>query len=257
MSSINPNSVITLDLSRASRVSVASAQKAIQQPGVKSGGVIFANRTRYLILTLSIVCLTLVMANSLTFNFTVICMVKDADNTIVDANQELSTNESNTVALYNANEKGLLFSGIAIGTMLGSIPITYFTSRFGLRQTLTVYGMTSAISTFLFPIAVPYGFVYVFVLRMIQGLSVASSYPAIGIIATEWAPFKRTGTFIAYLSTHLQLSVVILMPLGGELCESTYGWPTLYYLLAGTTLVFFTMFFCFYRDSPAIHRQVC
>ncbi|KAI6172653.1 hypothetical protein M3Y98_00997400 [Aphelenchoides besseyi] len=214
MSSMNPNSVITLDISRASRVSVASAQKAIQQPGVKSKGVIFANRTRYLILTLSIVCLTLVMANSLSFNFTVICMVKDADNTTDHGNREPSNNESNTIALYDDNEKGLLFSSVAIGT------------------------------------------IYVFVLRMIQGLSVASSYPAMGIIATEWAPFKRTGTFIAYLSTHLQLSVVILMPLGGELCESSYGWPTLYYLLAGTTLVFFTMFFCFYRDSPAIHRNV-
>lgn len=46
------------------------------------------------------------------------------------------------------------------------------------------------------------------------------------------------------------------MPLAGELCGSRLGWPALYYFLGALTFVAFTLFYWFYRDSPAMHRNV-
>jgi sugar phosphate permease len=67
---------------------------------------------------------------------------------------------------------------------------------------------------------------------------------------------KRAGTYFAYLSIHLQLGPIMTTPVAGELCESSLGWQSLYYLLGGVTFLSFGLFYWFYRDSPTIHRNV-
>lgn len=39
--------------------------------------------------------------------------------------------------LYSINERSWLFSAIAIGNILGTIPLTWFTNNFGVRKTFT------------------------------------------------------------------------------------------------------------------------
>lgn len=46
------------------------------------------------------------------------------------------------------------------------------------------------------------------------------------------------------------------MPISGALCTSTVGWPAVYYILGGFTIIFFVLFICFYRDDPAEHCNV-
>jgi hypothetical protein len=48
----------------------------------------------------------------------------------------------------------------------------------------------------------------------------------------------------------------MVMPLAGELCESEWGWPALYYILGATSFVSFLLFYWFYRDSPRIQKNV-
>lgn len=44
------------------------------------------------------------------------------------------------------------------------------------------------------------------------------------------------------------------MPLSGELCESRWGWPAVYYLQGTLTLHAFFGFYLFYRDTPRLHK---
>lgn len=44
------------------------------------------------------------------------------------------------------------------------------------------------------------------------------------------------------------------MPLAGILCESEWGWPSLYYIQGILTLILFAVFYIFYRDDPFDHR---
>jgi hypothetical protein len=44
------------------------------------------------------------------------------------------------------------------------------------------------------------------------------------------------------------------MPIAGELCESSLGWPFVYHAFGSATIVAFLLFFIFYRDSPRLHR---
>lgn len=149
-------------------------------PESTRGGFFFGHKTRMLIMVLSTACLSAIMANSLALNFTVICMVEDQDNSTTIAGQ----NSTEPEPLFTEAEQSLLFSAIAIGTIIGTIPISYVSARFGVRKSFCVYGLISALSTLALPYAVNGGFWLVFIIRVLQGFSVATSFPAMGSIVS-------------------------------------------------------------------------
>ncbi|KAI1713863.1 major facilitator superfamily domain-containing protein [Ditylenchus destructor] len=238
----------------------------------QQSSVYFGNSTRYLVLGLSMLCLSMTMSNSLTLNFTIICMnpeVKHITDDVNVTNIEIMDYENRNVEdvgllqsgeddryNYNNAEKSALFSAIAVGTIMGTLPITHVTSRFGVRRTFFVYGLISAVSTLLSPFCAWLGFVPLFVMRVLQGVALSTSYPAMGSIIAQWSTLKNSGMYIAFLSCHLQLGPIFTMPVSGEFCESRWGWPGVYYLQGTLTLIFFLFFYLFFTDSPQFHRNV-
>lgn len=55
---------------------------------------------------------------------------------------------------------------------------------------------------------------------------------------------------------HFQFGAIIVMPISGALCSSSWGWPAVYYILGAFTVIFFILFVLFYRDDPATHINV-
>ncbi|KAI6219945.1 MFS domain-containing protein [Aphelenchoides besseyi] len=231
------------------RTSIAAAEKAEIYMIQKAHGLFCFNHTRLSIFALSTVCLSMVVGNSIAMNFTVICMIKPGE--VYRLGNGTVNPDANP--LYSSNQQSWLFSSVAVGTILGTLPISFFSHRFGVRKTFTVYGFLSALSTLLIPLSVKWGFFYVIVMRVIQGASVATSYPSMGSIVAEWATVKRMGVYVAWLSVHLQLGTIFTMPLSASFCDSRYSWPAVYYLQGGITLLCFVLFFTFYRDDAALH----
>uniref|UniRef100_A0A7E4W9P6 MFS domain-containing protein n=1 Tax=Panagrellus redivivus TaxID=6233 RepID=A0A7E4W9P6_PANRE len=258
----NVSSFKSSPLAPAANAIVAPEETEMERPP-RIGGrshFDFGNSTRYVIVFLSLACLTFICANSLTLNFTVICMVKDsvAGNGF-ELEQDIDFGSNVTVKsepIFDPMETSWLFSAIAIGQIFGTIPITYFTNQYGVRKTFTVYGLLSGASTLLIPTAVRYGFYPVFFMRILEGFAMATSFPALGAIVAEWATIKSNGLFLAILSIHLQLGSIFTMPISGKFCDSSYGWPAVYYLQGFLTLLCFVVFASFYRDSPGMHRNV-
>uniref|UniRef100_A0A1I7S7S3 MFS domain-containing protein n=1 Tax=Bursaphelenchus xylophilus TaxID=6326 RepID=A0A1I7S7S3_BURXY len=224
--------------------SILSSDKSLNE--AETAGFFCCGRTRYIVMLVSILCLSSVIANSLALNFTVICMKCTDSSNGTEIKRDMFTDF----------EKSWLYSAIAMGTILGTFPITYLTSTLGVRKTFTMYGGVSAIATLLTPLAAEAGFFAVFLARFMQGFAVATSWPAMGSIIADWATWKRSGTYVAYLSCHLQFGPMLSMFLGGMFCHSEVGWAALYYLLGGLTIVTFSLFYGFYRDSPTIHKNV-
>ncbi|CAD5206994.1 unnamed protein product [Bursaphelenchus okinawaensis] len=221
--------------------------------GAKKSELTFKHRTRHLVIVLSLLCLTCIISNSLALNFTVICMFKDDDGSW---NQSYIEEKGHPPLMYSELEQSWLFAAIAIGTLFGTIPMTLFTSTFGMKILFTLYGAISALATLIFPTIVPLGFYFVFFLRFLQGAAVATSFPAMGSIVAEWATLRKSGTFVAIVSAHLQLAQIFTMPVAGALCESSLSWPALYYLQGGITVICFVIFWLFYEDTPTVHRNV-
>uniref|UniRef100_A0A914KYQ8 Major facilitator superfamily (MFS) profile domain-containing protein n=1 Tax=Meloidogyne incognita TaxID=6306 RepID=A0A914KYQ8_MELIC len=158
--------------------------------------------------------------------------------------------------LFTSNEQSLLFSAIAIGQLIGTLPITKIYTRFGLRKLLTAYGFISSLSTLLIvPSIYLGGFATLLILRIFQGFGLAAIWVATGSISAHWSPLSNSGIFLAVLTSSFQLGPITAMPLSAEFCSSEmFGWPAVYYLLGTLSLFFFTIFYWIYRDSPREHE---
>ncbi|CAD5207717.1 unnamed protein product [Bursaphelenchus okinawaensis] len=205
----------------------------------------FKNKTRILIFLVATVTLMIIVSNALIFNFTVICMKRpDSDN------------GTSYEPIFDDTERSWLISVVAIGTLIGTLPITVLTNRFGTRVTFCFYGIASAVAVALTPLAVSLGFWPTCLIRIAHGLGLTASWSVFGSVISNWAEFRLTGTVVAYLSCHLQLAPMFTMPVSGFLCESDLTWTSTYYLHGILTIAIFGLFFWFYRDSPEKHRNV-
>uniref|UniRef100_A0A915E823 Major facilitator superfamily (MFS) profile domain-containing protein n=1 Tax=Ditylenchus dipsaci TaxID=166011 RepID=A0A915E823_9BILA len=151
--------------------------------------------------------------------------------------------------MFTLNQQSALFSAIAVGTFVGSVPLTYLISKFKFRNMFTFYGILSSIATLLTPWAAYTNFYLLVVLRISQGLAVAISFVSMAAICNAWSPLQSSGFFLSFLSCSYQLSMMFTMPIAGELCESRYGWPSVFYLQGTLSAIVLFIFYYFYRDQ--------
>ncbi|CAJ0558279.1 unnamed protein product, partial [Mesorhabditis spiculigera] len=216
------------------------------------------SRTRYYILALSTVCLTLTCANSLILNFTIICM-DDVEEGLRQTpySPNHTVDDPNMHWLDSPSRKNLLFSAVAFGTLLGTAPLMQIMQRYGTRISFTAYGLLSAIATLLLPVSVDFGgFWAVAAIRTLQGAAIAINYPLLGSISEAWSPLDQSSFYISILSCHLQFAAMVAMPVSGGLCDTSFGWRSVYYLMGTVSLVFFLIYAKYYTNKPAMHRKV-
>nr|CAD2157480.1 unnamed protein product [Meloidogyne enterolobii] len=214
------------------------------------------NYVRFLILALSTICLSLTVGSSLAFNFTLICMEEDNTESVTSLPKIQKKREPLKEHLNSEDtkwQKDWLLSVVAVGTLLGTLPITWITEKLGIRWMVTVYGMLSSLATLLVPFASTLGFWTLLAVRVVQGFGVATSYVAMSTISEEWAPLSESGMFLCLISCHFQFGPLLVMPIAGELCESTFGWTAVYHIFGSVSIFFFILFCLFFRDSPNEH----
>uniref|UniRef100_A0A915DPY2 Major facilitator superfamily (MFS) profile domain-containing protein n=1 Tax=Ditylenchus dipsaci TaxID=166011 RepID=A0A915DPY2_9BILA len=94
------------------------------------------------------------------------------------------------------------------------------------------------------------GYASLFIIRILQGTGLPAILTMVSSVSKEWSPTITMGSYILLLSTPYQIGPIITMPIAGELCESQWGWPSVYYLQGTITLVLITLFYLFFRDAP-------
>uniref|UniRef100_A0A0N5A1C5 MFS domain-containing protein n=1 Tax=Parastrongyloides trichosuri TaxID=131310 RepID=A0A0N5A1C5_PARTI len=205
----------------------------------------FNGKTRILILIICTLCCSSILSNMNTYNFTKICKDKNSRGQIIPPTIK-----------YTDTEKAFFQSAVAIGALLASFPFTILFDKFPPKHVFTFAGVISCAATALAPTALNTSFAYFTTVRIIQGVSFASTFLMIGNIVHNWASLKENGIFIAILTACTQLSNVFTMPISGAVCDSSYGWPMVYYIHAGVCLVLFLIFSIFFTDSPEYHNFV-
>ncbi|CAB05257.2 Major facilitator superfamily (MFS) profile domain-containing protein [Caenorhabditis elegans] len=208
-----------------------------------------SSKIRYIVLILSMTCLSFMMSNVICFNFTVLCMPGTGESS------ELTGNKTQYIG-YNRQEKTWLFSTVAVGAMFGLFPVIIGISTYGLRKVFFAAGMLTSLTTFLIPIVAPMDFNLFLLMRFLQGMSYAGCMPAVGAITSSWASLTQQGLFIAALTTFGQLSSIFSMPIAGELCVSPFGWKSVYFLHAAISMVIFLAWFAVFTDSPSTNKLV-
>ncbi|KAI1724004.1 major facilitator superfamily domain-containing protein [Ditylenchus destructor] len=221
---------------------------------------------RYWILTVSTVLMTLIYANNVAFNFTIICMIPE-ENDSVPMNEVKYISGSNATEKpvptslkahydYSPLQRNMLFSATAAGTLLGGLPLAFFADKFGVRKTYTMYSVMSGAATLFLPLSASIDYVALFAVRVIQGIGLAPIYVMLSSVSAEWATVATTGSYLICLSAMFQFGPIMTIPTAGLLCESELGWPAVYYIQGVLTLVLTALFFFLFRDSPVFHPAI-
>ncbi|CAJ0603689.1 unnamed protein product, partial [Cylicocyclus nassatus] len=162
---------------------------------------------RYVVLALTILCLSSIMANIVCFNFTVLCMPGTQDPAVLNNTQNRG---------YSNDERTWLFSAVAVGALVSVVPISQAIASYGARQVFFAPGILSAISTAFIPMAAHHSLNAFLFLRVVQGMSFAACMPTVGSVTAAWASLKQNGLFICCLTTFGQISLIYAMPVSGQ-----------------------------------------
>jgi ACS family sodium-dependent inorganic phosphate cotransporter-like MFS transporter 5 len=219
----------------------------------------FSHRFRYLILILGCLCLTSICSNMITFNFTLICMHKEIPVTgveIVPGNITSSMKLAKFEPMFDQKEKSWLMWAVAIGSIIATFPFNVAYAHYGARVVFFSAGMMSAIATLLIPLCINFGLGYFLIARVVQGIAFGADFAAIGVVCARWASLKQNGIFISILTLFSSLSSAITNPSAGALCESSWGWQSVYYIHGAVGCILFSLWLIFYTDHPDTHRNV-
>ena len=152
------------------------------------------------------------------------------------------------------DQKSAALSSFAMSALVGIIPFSFLLRRFGVRFAFLVPGSVSTLATFLTPLAVSRGgFAWLLVCRVLSGFAYSSVWPTVGAVAATWAPLTETGLWMGLLASCTQLSPVFTNSIAGELCETSMGWPSLYYVHGGCSALFLLLWSLVYRNAPEDH----
>lgn len=235
--------------------------------GDGTGNCIFGTQIRFTIMLISTLCLSSILSNILAFNFTYICMAGEKPenfSTLERVDKELADWEEeewdelgyNPNLDYTNAQRSTLFMAVAVGALLAVFPLTLLLNTFGSRLVFGCLGYISGVATLALPAAANAGFYYILAIRVVQGAAFSACLPVMGSITSHWSTLKQNGIFIAILSSFLQIAPIFTMPISGELCISRVGWPAVYYLHGMVSLVLFTVFLLYHRNTPNKHPMV-
>uniref|UniRef100_A0A914VML1 Major facilitator superfamily (MFS) profile domain-containing protein n=1 Tax=Plectus sambesii TaxID=2011161 RepID=A0A914VML1_9BILA len=182
----------------------------------------------------------------------------DSNSTQFDNSNENSNSPTGGSDDYSPthSEKTWLIVAVGVGALLASVPLTHYMNKFGPRILFAAAGFLSAIATALIPTAARLGLPYFLVVRAFQGVGYAACMPMVGGVTAKWATLKQHAIFVSVLTLFMQIAPTISMPISGELCESSFGWTSVYYVHAVYSFILFTLFALFYRNSPKNHPCV-
>ncbi|CAI4231002.1 unnamed protein product [Auanema sp. JU1783] len=198
---------------------------------------------RHVICAISTLCMTLLFSNIHVFNFTVLCMSEQADNSTAIAYN------------YTKQEKDLLLAAGYLGPFPAMIPLYYMVAKYGVSVSMAFCGFLSFFATLFSPLAAYYGFWPFMVMRLIQGVPAAITSPVMSVITSHWSTLEGNGVYVSILAAHYQLAPLLTMPLSAILCES-FGWEWVYYTQAVLTGLAYLAFAVIHSDKPTHSRFV-
>ncbi|KAK6009373.1 hypothetical protein OSTOST_25719, partial [Ostertagia ostertagi] len=152
---------------------------------------------------------------------------------------------------YSKNERTWLFSAVAIGALISVVPTSHAIATLGARYVFFAAGMLTTVSTALIPFAAHNSLYAFLLLRFLQGIACASCMPTVGAVTAAWASLRQHGLFMSTLTTFGQISAVFAMPVSGELCSSSLGWESVFYLHSVICFIAFVGWFFLYTSPEA------
>ncbi|XP_052741568.1 putative inorganic phosphate cotransporter [Bicyclus anynana] len=143
------------------------------------------------------------------------------------------------------------------GYMLLQIPGGQLAHRFGARYLLTGALLINAVMCFSVPWAAYYGgWIFLAIVRMVQGLTQACLLPGVHTILAKWAPLEERGRLAGWAYGGSVLGAVLGLTITGFIAASPLGWPGIFRFYGIVSAVVGSVMWIFGADTPAQHKRI-
>ncbi|XP_066925444.1 vesicular glutamate transporter 2-like [Clytia hemisphaerica] len=166
------------------------------------------------------------------------------NNTIIHNNGKFNWDQS---------QQGVILSSFFYGYILTQIFGGWVSLRYGGRKVFGWSLMATSILTLLTPVASRISYFCLVTVRVLEGIVQGGLFSALNQLVSQWVAQSQVTSFFVVVYTGLQSGSVVALSTSGYLADSSYGWPSSFYLYGGLSFIVSVLWFIFVYDSPSQH----
>ncbi|KAH7639660.1 sialin [Dermatophagoides farinae] len=181
-------------------------------------------------------------------------MVKNENDNL--SNSSSSSISSNAPTFdWNETLQGIILGGIfylywIVPTIVGSL-----IERYGAKWFAFIGVIGPCILTAITPWIATVNVYLLIVVMILVGVTQAFTYPALFHLYVRWFPPEELSKANSGIQVGASLGGIIIYSIGGYLCETTIGWPLVFYVSAATHIPWLFLWLYFGSDHPDKHMD--
>lgn len=154
---------------------------------------------------------------------------------------------------WNQEQQGWILSSFYIGYVVTHIPGGVLAEKFGGKWVLSLGIFSTAIFTFLTPLAIEYGgYIALIILRILMGIGEGTTFPALSVLLAVWVPARERSKLGSLVLGGGQIGSVTANYVSG-LILTHYTWPLVFYFWGVVSIIWFIVFTVLCYSDPDSH----
>jgi ACS family hexuronate transporter-like MFS transporter len=158
-----------------------------------------------------------------------------------------------TVFHLTNTDFGIIASGFGVGYLIMTIGGGVLVDRYGAHKVWSLSAICWSIACILIGFAT--GFAWLFIFRLLLGLTEGPSFPAFTRVATDWLPISERARSLAVGLAAVPFASVIGAPLISTLI-TTVGWRWMFFILGVLGIIWGIVWLIIFRDQPRQCKHV-
>lgn len=128
--------------------------------------------------------------------------------------------------------------------------------NFGAKILLTIGSFMCGLLTLITPWAASVDLKFMIVSRVLQGLFQGFFYPCVHTLLAKWVHPSERGVLTTFAYSGTQLGSVVMLALSGVLASSPMGWPLIFYVSGGATIIWTIIWMILGSSSPEVCSRI-
>lgn len=134
---------------------------------------------------------------------------------------------------------------------MSQVPASQLALTFGARALLLNAGVVCGLLTLITPWVASWGWLWLTLVRMLQGLFQGVFFPCTHTILAKWAHPMERGRLASVTYSGIQIGSVVMLAVSGLIASSFIGWPGIFYSSGTMCLLWCIGLYLYGANSPA------
>ncbi|KAJ8672811.1 hypothetical protein QAD02_004071 [Eretmocerus hayati] len=157
---------------------------------------------------------------------------------------------------WDQQTSSLILSSFYWGYVFTQFPSGYLARTWSAKKLLGFGIFTCSAFNVITPFVSEYGHVPVIISRVAMGLSQGCLIPCVHTLMSRWVPPTERARLGSLVSNATQFGTLITLAISGVLAASRFGWPSIFYAVGTSGILWSILFLYAGADYPSEHPSI-